>query len=159
MKNILFTLLALTTSVFSQGVKEAAKSLYYIAMGTEIPLYKHEFLSRSDRTMSTVGMGVKAFLTNEHGIDVCTTLLVHPVLRTVDIAVGYVYSPEVFGGLYFGFSGFARDEIDLWFEKFYRVGARGSIGYQFSANEGKSSFIELGSDNHKNLTVRSGLVF
>lgn len=159
MKNLALGLLALTTTVFSQEKPKEIQDMFYVTMGSEIPTKAVYGYSKSDRSFVSVGMGIRAFPHEDHGIDVSLSLLQHPLIRMNDVAIGYIYRPQFLGGTYLSVSGYARDEITCWFTKFYRVGLRGSFGYQVPTISGKSSFIEAGLDEHYNLTIRSGLLF
>ena len=159
MNKVLMSFLITTLSVFAQEKQPASKNMFYMTMGSEMPLGEMYGLSKIDRMFSSVGIGVRYFVSPEHSFDVHTTLYHHPLVQATEAAIGYLYMPDFLGGMYMGGFFKTKNAINTWFDKYYHIGARGVVGYQLPIASEKSSFLEVGLDNHRNLTVRSGLLF
>lgn len=159
MKKILSIFVIFVTTAFSQEAPQQFKEMFYISIGTEISMKKINDLCCYNRAFISTGMGIKTFICEEHAIDVCLTVYHDPLIIMNDFSVGYIYKPERLNGIYIGVSGYGRNELSVFYDKFYRGNARGIIGYQVPSNSNRSSFLEVGMDGIRNLTIRSGLLF
>lgn len=159
MKKLASILIALTACIFAQEEPKEFNEMFYITMGSEIPMKKMDGLTRSQRTFVSIGMGIRSFIKPEHAIDVCITSYHHPVVISLESSLGYIYRPSMFGGMYAGVFGYSRNHINAWLDKTYRLGYKGCIGYQIPTDSSKSSFLDIGFDEEKNLSIRSGLLF
>ena len=159
MKKLLSSFVVIATSIFAQEKPQKFQEMFYVTMGSEIPMTKNHTYSKYQRSLESIGMGIRTFFLPEHGMDVCATLYFHPNVRMAELSIGYVYKPEILYGIYLGASGYSRNELTSWLDKFYRVGYRGFLGYQVPIKYEKSAFLEIGMDEKKDLNIKSGLMF
>lgn len=159
MKKIIIALLLCASSIFSEEKPEKFQELFYVTMGSELPLTKNSRYSRYQRSLSSIGMGTRTFIFKEHGIDTCASMYIYPHARVMEMSVAYLYKPEDFYGIYVGASGYARSILTAWLCKYNLLGYKGFLGYQLPMRNNKSSFLEVAISERKNLSVRSGLMF
>jgi hypothetical protein len=164
-KILISSYLALVTSIFGQntGAKKQdepkVEEMFYVTMGSSIPIVHNKYYTRGERTAIITGIGVRSFFGNHMGLDVATTFYHHPLAHAIEGSIIWLYKPEVLEGIYGGFGGTMQKEMDVHFNRQLSFAYKVLIGYQFPSETAKTSFIDVGFDRFQVMTIRSGLLF
>lgn len=162
MKTLILSYLAIATSIFGQNSKPEEKKiqeLFYVTMGSAIPMKHNDYYTRQERAMVSIGIGVRTFFECGFGMDVGSTFYHHPRFHTAEGSIIWLYKPDFLEGIYAGFGGTVQKELDVYCNRLLSVTYKGVIGYQVPSETDKSSFFDIGFDRFQVLTIRSGLLF